>query len=85
MRVSLILIMFHPTSSLYEADFCGRPKWWFRNPVASSTPYAKGKNCERLSKLHGNFFHFDKDEENVEPLCSVDLTKSLENDVKNKE
>ena len=68
----------------YKGDFCGRRKWWFRNPKPKPTPFARNCDncCEKVPRMKVDFYHHDPasgsspDKINP-PLCSIDLSKEI--------
>ena len=67
-------------SSLFEGDFCGHRKWWFRNPEPIPTPYAKScdKCCHKSERVKVDFYHHDSADNNTSRkgkshLCRIDL------------
>ena len=65
---------------MFEGDFCGHRKWWFRNPEPIPTPFAKScdKCCHKAERVNVDFYYHDTADNNTSSklkpfLCSVDL------------
>ena len=61
---------------MFEDDFCGHRKWWFRNGDPIPTPFAK--SCDKCShkaeRVGVDFYHHDNTSRKGKPhLCTIDL------------
>ena len=71
------LTYFKPSVYCTKADFCGQPRWWFGNPIATPTPYETKDDCKSLGRFGVKFFHGNR-YGTIEGDCVIDLAKPLD-------
>ena len=79
------LFKLNSTFLIFSENFCGRRKWWFRNPEPKPTPFASScdKCCSSSTKVKVDFYHYGYSNNPITRhgaprLCSIDLRKPHE-------